>query len=156
MLLCFLRHADAEPEAASDFERPLSSKGWEQCEKVARFCARSGLVPDLVLHSPVLRAQQTAQTVAQKLGDLERIECPWMACGMEPETAAEHLRDHLRFSTLFVVGHEPDFSSTIGWLLGTTSGAALHVRKASLTGLSVRVFAQGGACLEFSVPVRLM
>lgn len=156
MLLCFLRHAEAEDEASSDFERPLTPKGWEQCEKVSKFCARTGLLPDLILHSPVLRAEQTAQAVAKKLGGIERIECPWLACGMRPEAAAEHLREHLRFSTLFVVGHEPDFSSTIAWLLGTTSYAAIRIRKASLTGLSIRQMATGGASLEFSVPVRLM
>lgn len=156
MLCCFLRHADAAQEAPSDYERPLTTKGLEQSEKVARFCTRAGIIPELILHSPVLRAAQTARIVSEKLGGIELISCHWLACGMDPDSAAEHLNAHLRFATLFVVGHEPDFSITLAWLLGVKSSDALHIRKASLTGLTVRQFAPGGAVLEFSVPVRLM
>jgi len=156
MLLCFLRHAEAEPVAGSDTERKLTSKGVEQAEKVGKFCLRNGLLPQIVLHSPLVRARETAASFASKAGKAVLIECPWLACGMTPEVCSDNLRDHLRQQVVFVVGHEPDFSSTISWFLGTTSSYAVHVRKASLTAIDTPSLGPGSGRLEFSLPVRLM
>jgi phosphohistidine phosphatase len=156
MLLCFLRHAEAEPVAGSDSQRQLTPKGVEQCEKAAKFCLRNGLLPEVILHSPIVRAQQTARNFAKKIGTGELLECPWLACGMVPDKAAENLRDFLRHEMVFLVGHEPDFSSTISWLLGTTGNFAVRVRKASLTAVDTSSLSPGSGRLEFSLPVRLM
>lgn len=156
MLLCFLRHAEAEPVAGSDFGRKLTPKGVEQAEKVAKFCVRNGLLPELVLHSPLVRAVQTADTFSKKAGTPTLIECPWLACGMSPQLCSDHLRDYLRHEVVFVVGHEPDFSGMICWLLGTSRAGAVHVRKASLTAIDTPSAGPGSGRLEFSLPSRLM
>lgn len=156
MIVYFLRHADAEPHAGSDFERKLTPKGLEQSEKVGRFCARIGLVPEIVLSSPVVRARQTAEIVARKLGEVELLECSWLACGMRPETCAAELKNFSKFGEVLLVGHEPDFSSAITFFLGCENPGALKVRKASLTVLDLPAPRQNTGELQFSLPVRLM
>lgn len=156
MLLSFLRHAEAEDVASSDFERKLTPKGLEQADKVGKFCARYGLVPGVILSSPVIRAEQTARVVARKLGDV-RVEIePWLACGMNPDTLFDGLRAYANEDEVMVVGHEPDFSEAISALIGAPSGAAITIRKASLTAVDVRALRAGGGRLQFSAPVRLM
>jgi phosphohistidine phosphatase len=154
-LVCFLRHADAEDSAMDDFSRRLTPKGLEQAERAGTFCARAGLVPDAVLTSPVTRALQTAGIVAAKLGGPPVHTEAWLACGMEPGALFKGIAP-LDARTLLLVGHEPDFSTTIAALTGMADADRIHVRKASLTGVDVFSLSRGGGTLEFLVPARLM
>ncbi len=156
MVVSFLRHAEAEDEKTSDFERKLTPKGLGQAEKVGAFCARYGLVPGLIVTSPVVRAEQTARIVARKLGDCPLAVERWLACGMSPATCLGELAGFAKFESLMLVGHEPDFSRTIAMLIGLNDSDAIQIRKSSLTVIDVRHFRSGGGRLEYVVPVRLM
>lgn len=155
MLLYFLRHAEAEAEAevTTDFDRRLTPKGLEQAEKVGKFCVRFGLIPDVILSSPVVRAEQTARAVSGRLDGREIVLERWIACGMAPAACLDGLGAYAKFEHVMIVGHEPDFSETISELTG---GSAVNVRKASLTAVAMPRLRAGAGRLEFSVPVRLM
>ncbi len=156
MILYFLRHADAEDLAKSDHERKLTPKGLEQSEKTGKFCVRNGLIPEVVLTSPVVRAQQTAEIVAAKFGEVQLIRCPWLACGMSLEICLSELEVFSKFSQILLVGHEPDFGCAIASLIGLPSSTGLNIRKSSLTCVEISRLSMGGGTLQFSVPVRLM
>ncbi len=155
MELYLLRHADADTFAETDEMRPLSEKGESQAKKVARFCDTHDLAKVRIFTSPVLRALQTAEIVAKYLR-LEISVAPWLACGMRPDTALEHLREYADAKAVMIVGHEPDFSGLVAHLVGMPSGAQIEIRKASLTRLTVESLEKSGARLDFSVPCRLM
>lgn len=157
MLLCLLRHAEAEVLAASDRARRLTSKGEEQAERVGKFCRKQGIVPAVILTSPVTRALQTAELAAKSLTDAEVFEVPWAACGMDPATAIEELKAYAEFPTVMLVGHQPDLGHLGAVLLDMCNVQTLHVRKALLAGidLSHGVHAGRGE-LQFFVPVKLM
>jgi phosphohistidine phosphatase len=157
MVAYFLRHADAEPRADGDHERKLTPKGLEQAEKAGRFLVRCGLLPEIILTSPVVRARQTAKIVAEKLGDTtEFSEVDWLACGMTAGTCLMELKACQGKASVLLVGHEPDFSETIAAMLGLSDAAAIKVRKASLTGVELLDFQAGQGQLHFLVPARLM
>ena len=156
MVAYFLRHADAEPRADSDNERKLTPKGLEQAEKAGKFLVRCGLLPEIILTSPVVRARQTAKIVAEKLGDTEFVEVDWLACGMTAETCLMELKACQEKASVLLVGHEPDFSETIAAMLGLRDAAAIKLRKASLTGVELTDFQAGQGQLHFLVPARLM
>ena len=155
MQLFLLRHADANTEAASDAARRLSEKGIVQAKKVARFCEAHEVAPELILTSPVWRAHETANIVAEHLR-AEFLIAPWLACGMRAERALEELQGHARFERVMLVGHEPDFSLLAAHLLGLPGEAQIHVRKASLIHLDLPMLRAGVARLEFLLPSRLM
>ncbi|MEI8234702.1 MAG: phosphohistidine phosphatase SixA [Verrucomicrobiota bacterium] len=155
MQLLLLRHADAVPAASTDDARPLSGKGVQQAQRVARFCKEHGLCPGLVLSSPFLRTEQTARIVAKAL-DAELVLISFLASGMLPEAAMEELRAYLRFDSLLLVGHEPDLSALAGALLGAGNSGAVRMRKATLAGLEVESLTAGGARLDFLIPAKLM
>jgi phosphohistidine phosphatase len=156
MIVYFLRHADAEPDAARDFDRKLTPKGLEQAEKAGKFLVRYGLIPSLILASPVIRARQTAKIVSQRLGDAELVESRWLACGMSPESCLRELAVYEHQESLMLVGHEPDFSETIAALVGLPDPNGLNIRKASLTAIDLPTLAPGAGQLQFIVPSRLM
>jgi phosphohistidine phosphatase SixA len=58
------------------------------------------------------------------------------------------------FERVAIVGHEPDLSSLIEWLLGCT-GSSVEVKKASITGLMVHPPAWH-ARLLFHIPPGMM
>jgi phosphohistidine phosphatase len=155
MELFLLRHADATTEAASDDARRLSEKGVAQAGRVARFCEAHTLIPSVILTSPVRRAHETAQIINDALRR-ELLIARWLACGMRPEVACEELRVYEKFERVMIVGHEPDFSLLVAHLLGLTSSETIHIRKASLTRLTVASFVPRGGLLEFCIPARLM
>ena len=155
MTIGFLRHAEAEDGKGSDFERRLTPKGLEQAAKAGKFCVHHGLIPELAITSPVVRSRQTAEIVAKATG-CDLVEERWLACGMEP---ADCLREIAAFSHknfILLVGHEPDFSSTIAMLVGLADPAALKIRKASLTVLDLAEIRPGCGQLQFLIPARLM
>ena len=157
MLLCLLRHAEAEVLAASDHARRLTPKGEDQAERVGKFCRKQDIAPAVILTSPVTRALQTAKIVAESLPDAELIEVPWAACGMDPETAMGEVKAFAKFPAVMLVGHQPDLGHLGAVLLGMSYVQTLHVRKALLTGIDVSHGLQAGRGeLQFFVPVKLM
>ncbi len=155
MTIGFLRHAEAEDGSGSDFERKLTSKGLEQAERVGKFCLRNGLLPDLIMTSPVLRARQTAGIFAKVTG-CDLVEEHWLACGMSPEGCLRELAAFLHKDFVLLVGHEPDISSAISFLTGLADSSALRIRKATLTILDLGEARAGCGQLQFLIPARLM
>jgi phosphohistidine phosphatase len=157
MLLCLLRHAEAEVLAASDHARRLTPKGEEQAARVGKFCRKQDISPAVILTSPVTRALQTAKIVARSLPDAELIEVPWAACGMDPEKAMDEMKALAKFPAVMLVGHQPDLGHLGAVLLGMSCVQTLHVRKALLAGIDVsRGLQSGRGELQFFVPVKLM
>jgi phosphohistidine phosphatase len=155
MELYLLRHADADTPAATEEDRWLSDKAREQTGRVAEFCKRQQILPALVLTSPVRRARETAEIVAECLG-VELLSVPWLKCGLQPATALKELSAYTAQSPIMLVGHEPDFSLLAASLLALPSHSHIHIRKASLTRLDLPTLRAGTARLDFSIPCKLM
>lgn len=152
MELLVIRHAKAEAHGhpQGDAARALVPKGEEQAARIGRFLRRTRRLPDVVLTSPLVRAQQTAEGVCAAAELPTPVVQPWLACGLDPESAVRELAAFTRFERVALVGHEPDLSSLIGWLLGST-GATIEVKKASVTGLELSSGGRRGRLL-FHVP----
>lgn len=152
MELLLLRHGKAadhgHPEG--DFARALVEKGTDQSRRAANLLAAANRLPDLVLTSPVLRARQTAEAFCATAGLAAPLIQPWLACGMRPEEAAAELSGFREFARVMIVGHEPDFSSLLEWLLDTGAGG-IEVKKGALACIRCAPPARGGQ-LVFLVP----
>jgi phosphohistidine phosphatase len=102
-----------------DAERPLTEEGKERMARSAAVLARLDLRLDVILTSPLARARQTADIVAEaldakgKLFDENRL-----GVGFNRDLLAEILRDHAGAEALMLVGHEPSFSKTISAIIG--------------------------------------
>jgi phosphohistidine phosphatase len=166
MQLLLLRHAEAEPDAANDETRALTAKGSKQAESIGKFCLEHDLIPEMILSSPLRRAEETARLVAKgiNLPKLVRIE-GFLRAGMNPERALSGLREVLislmkreKYSenaSIMLVGHEPDFSRLAGALIGGRS-ESVHFRKATLMGVTLQELKPGGGTIEFLIPVKCL
>lgn len=138
MELLVIRHAKAEAHGhpGGDGARALVGKGVDQSRRIGRFLKRLDRRPDVVLTSPLTRARQTAEIFCEAAEMPGPVTQAWLACGMDPETAIRELVAFSDFERVAIVGHEPDLSSFIEWLLGC-SGSSVEVKKACVSGLLV-------------------
>ncbi len=155
MELYLLRHAKAERAAASDDARVLTTEGRAAAERVGKFCRTVGIRPELVLTSPLVRAQETARLVAAACGG-EVLTAPFAASGMSPSVALHYLQEYRRFQSLMLVGHEPDLSQLVAALIGLRSSHSLEIHTATLIGLRLSSFHPGGGTLQFFLPSSLL
>ncbi|MGC4066380.1 MAG: phosphohistidine phosphatase SixA [Polyangiaceae bacterium] len=132
MKLLFLRHGVAVNRTnwhGADDQRPLTKAGRDGVVELAATLAKLELGVELILSSTHLRARQTAEIVAKKLRLNHCLEFePLLA----RDFTARILEDVLAkrdSRTVLLVGHEPDFSRTIGDLTG---GARVRLKKAGL------------------------
>ena len=74
MNIYIMRHGQAEMMANSDAERPLTSLGQVESEKMAAYLANRSVTFDAVLVSPYLRAQQTWESVRPFFPDVVNVQ----------------------------------------------------------------------------------
>jgi phosphohistidine phosphatase len=133
LTLYFLRHGQAGSRTewqGDDSARPLTTDGKRRMQREAVAIRSLGVSPDVIVSSPLVRAQQTAEIVAKGLDRLDRlIMDPRLGPGFDPRQLKAVLAEHRDASALLLVGHEPDFSETISRLIG---GGRLDVKKGGL------------------------
>jgi phosphohistidine phosphatase SixA len=154
--LCLLRHADAgDPEAwtGDDAERPLSPKGEAQAERLATFLHGVRFVVDAVIASPKVRAQRTAEIVADGLGASVRID-ERLGGPFELATIDEILADAGSPQRVVLCGHDPDLSESLSTLTGSFG---LTMKKGAFARIDVRGPVEGGrGTLRWLLPPDLL
>lgn len=154
MDLILLRHGKAEDfNKDGDAARELVAKGREQARKAARLLKAADRLPEIVLTSPLVRARQTADEFCETAGMPGAVIQGWLACGMTPERALEELAGFGEFKRIAIVGHEPDFSILVEWLLGVSTGG-VQVKKGAIACLRINPPSRQGL-LKFLIPPKL-
>ena len=125
MKLIFIRHAAAIDRDAgvTDERRYLTPEGRDSFRKTARTMRNQGIAPDLILTSPLLRAVQTADILAERL----KYEGPLVATdelepGFDLPGLERLLVKHGDAGEVCFVGHEPDLSDLVVRLLDLPRG----------------------------------
>ena len=134
MLLYVIRHGIAGPSPTSDADRELTDEGRRRMRAEARALELLGVRVDRLLHSPLVRAVQTAELLEPLLapGGSREVYEP---LAHEPSTALfEGLGPgHLAVA---LVGHEPWQSRLAGWLVsGDRRGSPFSLRPGAVVVL---------------------
>jgi len=138
MRLYILRHGDAvESPFYQDYDRPLSDLGKRQIQAVAHFFQIAREKPDLILTSPLVRAQQTSDLVRENLGVDESLTTDRLVSGGNLRDLIKEIDAH-DVARMLVVGHEPQLSGLISILTGGDEQFRVEMKKASLACLEVR------------------
>ena len=147
MKLLLVRHGIAEEAetfitgGGCDGQRPLTEIGRKKMRKGANRLRSQIRQIDLLACSPLLRARETAEIIAQVFVNAPIIERPELDFGYPPEAVAAWLAQCQVKGLVTVVGHEPQLSLLTGLLLADVAQPLLIFRKG------------GMALIEFSGPV---
>jgi phosphohistidine phosphatase len=157
MILYFVRHglaAERESWSGADYLRPLTEEGRAKVEESAQTLAKLELGVQLIVTSPLVRAEQTARIIAARLGLRgSLVEDERLAPGFDRARLAELVAAHPQAQVTMLVGHEPDFSDTISDLIG---GGRVVCKKGSLARVDVADRSTLEGQLVWLAPPRLL
>ena len=150
-----LRHAhagDAFEWVGDDDLRPLTKKGRGQAERLGAFLEAHGVRPDVIVSSPLVRARQTAEIVAEALGMTVRTDRRLGSGFGKRELWA--VLDETGGREVMLVGHDPDFTSLLTYLV---DAAGVHMRKGTLATIDLQTrLGDGEGDLRWLVPPELL
>jgi phosphohistidine phosphatase len=125
-----VRHAHAEWPAyvGTDFDRPLTPQGMADARSTAAAIRDAALRPELLLTSPALRTQQTAQIIATALGvpdtAIRQVDSLYNAA---PDALDAALRQAFTAAdTVLLVAHNPGISELARMLTGNAAFASFR------------------------------
>jgi phosphohistidine phosphatase len=138
MLIYFLRHGDASSDSRyQDSDRPLTETGNKQALYVGNFLRHINVHINLILTSPILRANQTGQII-QSIIKSPRIETTeFLINGTDPDQLFKHIAGY-DIESVLLVAHEPFLSDTIALLIGGDHNTYIPMRQCSLALVEVQ------------------
>jgi phosphohistidine phosphatase len=125
MKLVIVRHAAAVEMSSGipEATRYLTTEGRVFFRKTARTMLKNGVEPGLILTSPLLRAVQTADILTESLvfsgPFVVRNE---LRPGFDMEALEKLLDDYRSVDEMVLVGHEPDLSTIVSFLISRPGG----------------------------------
>jgi phosphohistidine phosphatase len=125
MKLYIVRHAAAVDRTADipEEQRYLTPEGRAFIRKTARTMVEKKVNPDLILTSPLIRAVQTADILAETLSyDGPLHVADELSPGFDMTALRNVLDTFPAVQELVLVGHEPDLSGVISALLALPGG----------------------------------
>jgi phosphohistidine phosphatase len=137
MDLILWRHAEAMElreggEIQDDMDRPLTSKGERQAQRMAGWLNRHLTAGTRVLASPARRTQQTAQALERRFKTVAALAPGGTVDGLLAAARWPESRE-----PVLIVGHQPTLGLAAGYLL-TGEAQAWALRKGALLWLRAR------------------
>ncbi|HEX9939039.1 MAG TPA: histidine phosphatase family protein [Longimicrobium sp.] len=123
-----------------DSERPLTREGKVKMRRAAGGLHSIVSDLDLLATSPLVRAVQSAEVVADVFGGMPITTVDQLSPDHAPDDLLPWLRSHDPGTTIAIVGHEPHLGFLIGWLLTGRHESFVELKKG------------GAALLEFDDP----
>jgi phosphohistidine phosphatase len=121
--LLVLRHAKSawNTDAPTDLDRPLAKRGKKAARRVGLWLRDQGFVPDRVLSSPAVRAQQTVMRVRESI-PVENHQVLWepKIYDAQHQALLQVLKDLSSGArTIMLVGHNPALVDLLHYLYGS-------------------------------------
>ena len=141
-----LRHGEAGTHItmpSRDFERPLTEAGREEIEIIAKSLRKLHVEFDRIVTSPLKRAKETADIVANAYGEsVPKLEL-WDE--LRPEgskhEALQRLTKLKQDADVLIVGHDPYLSTLVGEIITGGSSAKISLKKGGLAKIQIHSFA---------------
>jgi phosphohistidine phosphatase len=124
-----------------DALRPLVEKGKERTRKMAKVLKEQLPEVHLLVTSPFVRAQQTAEILREILKPKRIAESLDLVPTAPPQAFAQWLKLHAKDAlTVVVVGHEPQLTVFASWLLGGQMDSFIDLKKSGVICLELENF----------------
>ncbi len=157
--LYLIRHgiaAERGEEYPDDSKRPLTSEGIARLRKEAKGLDALDVTFDLILSSPLVRARQTAEILAEATktkAPISTSDALTPAGG--PAAVMHELARHMRKERIALVGHEPNLGELAAQLIG--SRVPIPFKKGAICRIDFAVFPpKGKGSLVWFLPPRVL
>jgi phosphohistidine phosphatase len=166
MKMTLLRHGlavsrdDFISVGKDDSFRPLVAKGRERTKLMAKYFKKWGMSFDLIVSSPYLRCQQTAEICSDILKISNLFESSELVPQAPPMAFAQWLRVHAdECLSVLVIGHEPQLSAFATWCLSGQKESFIDLKKSGVVVLEIKSFADfhpGAAMLDLVIQPKFL
>ena len=139
MVVYVMRHAEAveENDTLQDEWRYLTEKGRSAAEKMSSSIAKFGPKPRLTISSPLTRAVQTAEIIAEKACRKNVVVASALLLpGADIDALAAYLKECADAKRVMLVGHEPQLGALLANLLGCEDGT-VSLKKGACVALEL-------------------
>ncbi len=155
MQIFIMRHGQAQGYASSDEQRALTAHGQIEVEKMAAYLRCQEITFDVIFQSPYVRALQTADIVATKLAQKDKLKTLTL---ITPEGDAKDVHDYIdgllaetTYDNILLVCHMPIVSYLVESL---TAGAASPIfQTASIAQIEYNPETSLGELLTLNAPM---
>ena len=118
MAIYFVQHGLALAKEL-DINRPLSSEGREEVERISTHLKKASISVNKVSHSGKTRAKETAQIFADQISDGKIYELS----GMNPNDDVVSFAETLKEDNTMYVGHLPQMGNLVSYLITGDEGS---------------------------------
>src|SRR5438309_1358567 len=130
--LFLIRHADAVPHGDpnyADDDRPLTDLGRKQAQALGEALAERDVQFDIILCSPLPRAQQTVEGLLAGLSDPKPpvVYTDALAPGGKSKKVDREIVKH-DCAAIALVGHQPDLGEYAARLHGSHNASVVHAK----------------------------
>lgn len=145
MNLYVVRHADAVSVGSgirSDFERTLSDKGRSDAMMMARTLAQIDIDIKAILTSPLVRSVETGEIFGKEL--MREVQTTrTLEPGFNPRALAEEVLAGANGASVVVVGHQPDMSMLISYLVSPAHAASVVMETCAIACVHLQMAGAG-------------
>jgi len=136
MDLYLFRHGKAEKtvlSGGSDDERPLTGRGKSEVHEIAAWIRTQGCLIDCIATSPLTRARETAEIIAEVYPAARGPEL-WqeLSPGVEFDRLLYRIREQHGTPSLLLIGHEPSMSACISRIISGSGNVRIVLKKGGL------------------------
>jgi phosphohistidine phosphatase len=149
MELYIVRHGEAGQamlvRGRADAARELTREGRKETASIARALRALGCAPERIGTSPLVRARQTAEIVAEVLDAEKKLEdCEFLSPGLDAAALIRWLREAHADSAM-IVGHMPDLAQLASALLASNAPLDIVFKKSGVCCISFDGIPRAGA-----------
>ena len=136
MEIYILRHGDAElhDNAIADKDRKLTGKGKRDVHAVLEAARRAKAAPELILTSPLRRAQETAAIAATLFKSAKVMETRHLLPGASPAELWREIGSLRDVQQVLLAGHQPQLGHMVAFLL--EAAAVADLKKSALVRIT--------------------
>jgi phosphohistidine phosphatase len=161
MKLYIIRHGLAgehgDPDYPDDRLRTLTDDGRKRFAAVTRHLVDTGLAPQIVATSPLVRCRQTAEIVVEHAhGKPKLIELSALEPGSKLDALIQWTKDQQREEVAWV-GHAPDVNDLAGALISDRGDAMIRFAKGAVACIAFDgEVARGAGELQWLVTAKVL
>ena len=141
MKIYLIRHSNAVDPGTPGYEddslRPLTEQGRDKMKDIASALKELDVKPDLIVSSPYIRAQQTAEILAKVLKYKQELTFSDALVPMgNADNIIGEINEKYSVDELVLVGHEPCLSVLIGTLIAGNPELTINLKNGGVCCLS--------------------